>query len=65
MKHVDPDRMAPAERLAELAELLACAVQRHLARESKAANPPQICADPLDDRARAEAPCRAMPTEVA
>ena len=56
MKHVDPDRMSPAERLAELGDLLAAGVQRFLARESK---PPQNRPDQLDAVGRVEAPCGA------
>jgi hypothetical protein len=56
VKQIDPDRMAPAERVAELGEHLATGIQRFLARECKAA---QNQRDQLDVVGRVEAPCGA------
>jgi hypothetical protein len=56
VKCIDPDRMAPAERLAELGELLAAGVQRFLAR---GCNQPQITQNQLAAVGRVEAPCGA------
>ncbi|MBZ0153295.1 MAG: hypothetical protein K8J09_17355 [Planctomycetes bacterium] len=52
--------MTPADRLAELGELLAAGVQRFLAAESKAVLQPQNCGEPLDVVAEIEAQCGAI-----
>jgi hypothetical protein len=59
MKCIDPSAMTPAERLAELGELLAAGVQRFLARESKEREKPRNQQEQLDVVGGVEAPCRA------
>jgi hypothetical protein len=58
MKCIDPSTMAREQRLAELGELLAAGIQRHLARGSKA---PQNQREQLAAPGRVEAPCGATP----
>ncbi len=61
MKCVDPTTMSAAERLAELADILAAGVQRFLARECKPSPQPRNREEQLDAAAAVEAPCgRAM-----
>ena len=57
MKCLDPTALSPAERLAELGELLAAAVQRFLATQRKGIRVAGDVEEQLDDRARVEAPC--------
>ena len=59
MKCVDPHAMAPAERLAELGELLAAGIQRMLAADSKGIRFPGVVEERLDVLGQVEAPCRA------
>jgi hypothetical protein len=49
--------MTSAERLAEVAELLAVGIQRLLARECKALEQPRNHQEQVDDAGRVEAPC--------
>jgi hypothetical protein len=66
MKSIDPARMPAHERVAELGELLAAAVQRLVARRSKpvlAQIEPANPQEQLDAVAAAEAQCRS-PIEV-
>jgi len=66
VKSTDPARMLPAERLAELGELLAAGAQRLLARRSKpvpAQNEPSNREEQLDAVAALEAQC-GRPTEI-
>ena len=70
MKHADPARMSAAERVAELAEILATGLHRFRAAEVKAppaasgTTNPQNAQDPLDVLGNVEAPC-GSPTESA
>ncbi len=57
MKSIDPHAMAPAERLAELGDILAAGIQRLLARASKAIRSAELDEDQLDPLGRVEAPC--------
>ena len=50
--------LQPAERFAELAELLAAGVQRLFAAQCKHTLPLRIVQDPLDVQPAVEAPCR-------
>lgn len=61
MRCVDPSAMTPAERLAELGELLAAGVQRFLARESKERGKPRNRQEQLDVVGDVEAPCGSSP----
>ena len=61
MKCIDPHAMSPAERLAELGDLLAAAVQRFLVREGKCVRGAEVVGDQLDVLARVEAPCGPPP----
>ena len=60
MNAADPSTMAPAERLAEIAQILAAGFQRLRARNVKAGAKPRNRRNGLDVRAAAEAPCRGM-----
>lgn len=62
MKCIDPETMTPADRLAELGEILAAGIQRFLAAESKAVLHPENRDEQVDALGAVEAPCRA-PTE--
>ena len=64
MKTIDPGRMAPAERLAELAELLAAGFQRLQAHDIKSIPGSEKSQDDLDVLAASEAPCPAMQPEA-
>ena len=57
MRTTDPATMSAAERVAELAELLATGVQRFLARKCKATAQPRNREEQLDAVADVEAPC--------
>ena len=57
MKCIDPTTMSPAERVAELAEILAAGIQRYFSRESKAPLQPRNPEEQLDVVADGEAPC--------
>ncbi len=59
MKATDPAAMTAAERLAEIADILAAGYQRFLARECKAAGQPRNSQVRLAAAGAAEAPCRA------
>ena len=59
MKGTDPAAMTAAERLAEIAEILAAGYQRFLARECKADAQPRNSKVRLAAVGAAEAPCRA------
>ncbi len=66
MKSIDPSRLAPTDRLAELGEILAAGIQRYLAREIKpdmAPIAPTIAREQLDAAAAVEAQC-GSPIEV-
>lgn len=66
MRCVDPARMPPTDRLAELGEILAAGIQRFLAREIKpdmAPIAPTIAREQLDAAAAVEAQC-GSPIEV-
>ena len=63
MKCLDPSRMSPADRLAELGDLLATGVQRLLARQCKPNRTAKISQDQLDVIAKIEASC-GSPMEV-
>jgi len=54
---VDPSSMSAADRLAELGEILAAAVQRFFARECKPVEQPRNREEQVDDHGRVEAPC--------
>lgn len=58
MKLADPSRMTAAERVDELGDLLAAAVQRFLAAEGKRNRNSRSAQVRLDALAAAEAPCR-------
>ena len=64
MKCIDPHAMSPAERLAELGDLLAAGIQRLLARDSKAIRVGEVVEDQLDVLGQVEAPCRANSMEA-
>lgn len=64
MKSTDPHAMSPAERRAELGELLAAGIQRLLAREGKAIRAAQVVEDHLDVLGQVEAPCPANSMEA-
>ena len=64
MKNTDPTTMAPAARIAELADLLAAGFQRLRARKGKPAGAATNPQDPLDDLATVEAPCAPMHPEA-
>ena len=57
MKCADPTPMSPAERLAELGELLAAGIQRFLARQCKSDSRLQIREERLDALGGHKAPC--------
>lgn len=57
MRATAPDAMTAAERLAEIAEILAAGYQRHLAAECKAAPKPRNPQVRLAAVGAAEAPC--------
>lgn len=59
MKHTDPARMAAAERIGELGQLLAAGIQRLRARQGKAIPAAELVQDHLDVDAALEAPCAA------
>jgi hypothetical protein len=59
VKATVPDAMTAAERLSEIAEILAVGYQRHLAAECKAAVQPRNSQVRLAAAGAAEAPCRA------
>lgn len=62
MKYIDPQAMTPADRLAELGEILAAGIQRFLAENIKLVPQPENCDEQVDVLGAVEAPCRA-PTE--
>ncbi len=55
MKCLDPSRMSAADRMAELADLLAAGAMRFLARQCKPNNGRKIAQDQLDVVAKIEA----------
>lgn len=57
MKCIAPSRMSPADRMAELGDLLAAGVQRLLARQCKRNRPGRISQDQLDVTGANEASC--------
>lgn len=59
MRCLDPHAMSPAERLAELGELLGAGIQRFLAREGKAIRDVAVVEEQVDVLGQVEAPCRA------
>ena len=61
MKCADPTAMSSDARMAELAELLAAGIQRHLARQRKAIPNAQNLRNPLDVQRDVEASCVATP----
>ena len=61
MKCADPTAMSRDSRMAELAELLAAGIQRHLARQRKAIPATANLRNPLDVVGDVEAPCVATP----
>ena len=63
MKCLDPSRMSPADRMAELGDLLATGAMRFLARQCKPNRPAKISRERLDVIAKIEASC-GSPTEV-
>lgn len=64
MKTLDPIAMSPAERLAELGDILAAGIQRFLAREGKAIRTAQVVEERLDVLGQVEAPCGPNSTEA-
>ncbi|MBZ0150649.1 MAG: hypothetical protein K8J09_03885 [Planctomycetes bacterium] len=59
MKCIDPETMTPADRLAELGELLVAGVQRQCAEHIKPVPQPQNRGEQLDVVAEVEAQCGA------
>lgn len=57
MRALDPSRISAAERLAEIAELLALGVQRLLASECKSSAAPKNSQVRLAEVGPVEAPC--------
>ena len=57
MKSDDPGRLTAAERLAEIAEVLAAGYQRLVVKECKPPIGQKIPQEPLDESAPSEASC--------
>ena len=60
MNAADPTTMAPAERMAEIAQILAGAFQRLRAKNVKSSRKPKVRSNRLDVDRRSEAQCAAM-----
>ena len=64
MKCLDPSRMSPADRMAELGDLLAAGAMRFLARRCKPNRNAKISQDQLDVTGAIDASCQPFRMEA-